>query len=319
MTHPVICLMGPTASGKTGLGVALARALDGEVVSVDSALVYRGMDIGTAKPDAEERQGVPHHLMDLIDPAESYSANDFRDDALAAIEAIQARGRQPILVGGTMLYFRVLLSPMADLPRADPALRATLTREGERDGWPALHQRLVALDPEAAAAIHPHNRQRLIRALEVCHLTSEPISRLWRADQPMLPPGEVAASFPWPVIQVAVRPQERAVLHARIEQRFDQMLTAGLAQEVKALMQRGDLTTEHPSVRCVGYRQMWDYLAGETDWATMRERGLAATRQLAKRQLTWLRGWRNLSGFDTLSPCLTERVLEHLEPLRKQQ
>ncbi len=319
MTLPVICLMGPTASGKTGLGVALARELDGEVVSVDSALVYRGMDIGTAKPDAEERQGVPHHLMDLIDPAESYSANDFRDDALSSIEAIQARGRQPILVGGTMLYFRVLLSPMADLPRADPALRAELSQEGERTGWPAMHQRLTTLDPEAAAAIHPHNRQRLIRALEVCLLTGEPISRLWRADQPMLAPGEMAAGFPWPVIQMAVRPEERAVLHARIQQRFDQMLTAGLEREVSALKRRGDLTTEHPSVRCVGYRQMWDYLAGETDWATMRERGLAATRQLAKRQLTWLRGWRNLSGFDTLSPCLTERVLEHLEPLRKQQ
>ncbi|MEX0584596.1 MAG: tRNA (adenosine(37)-N6)-dimethylallyltransferase MiaA [Natronospirillum sp.] len=314
MSRPVICLMGPTAAGKTGLGVALARALNGEVISVDSALVYRGMNIGTAKPLAEERQGVPHHLLDIIDPAERYSAEAFHADALACIQDLQARDKTPILVGGTMLYFRALLSPMATLPAADAALRSQLSQRAEAEGLPALHAALARIDPVAAAAIHPHNRQRLLRALEVYELTGRPISDLWQNDQPMLPAGDVCADFPWPVLQLAVRPERRADLHARIAQRFDQMLSQGFADEVAALRARGDLSLDHtPAMRCVGYRQMWQHLAGEVDWETMRAQGLAATRQLAKRQLTWLRGWRNLTAFDTLSAGLTERVLNYIE------
>lgn len=313
MAAPIICLMGPTASGKTSLGVKLAQRFNGEVISVDSALVYRGMDIGTAKPDAEERQGIPHHLLDILDPAETYSASAFRDDAMALITDVQRRGRIPILVGGTMLYFRALLTPMADLPSADPTLRDELTRRGEAQGWPALHAELQACDPVAAREIHPHNRQRLIRALEVYALSGRPISSLWRQDAPMLPPGEVSPDFPWPVVQLAVRPEQRADLHQRIEQRFDQMLAQDFAAEVRALYARSDLTTEHPAVRCVGYRQMWAWLDGEIDWNTMRDRGLAATRQLAKRQLTWLRGWRNLATFDTLCPDLHDRVSLYVE------
>lgn len=313
MASPIICLMGPTASGKTSLGVELAQRFNGEVISVDSALVYRGMDIGTAKPDATERQGIPHHLMDILDPAETYSASAFRDDAMALIAEVQGRGHLPVLVGGTMLYFRALLTPMANLPAADPALRDELTRRGETLGWPALHAQLQACDPMAAREIHPHNRQRLIRALEVHALSGQRISSLWQQYTPMLPPGEVSPDFPWPVIQLTVRPEQRADLHRRIEQRFDQMLAQNFAAEVRALHDRGDLTKEHPAVRCVGYRQMWAWLDGEIDWSTMRERGLAATRQLAKRQLTWLRGWQNLATFDTLCPDLHDRVSSHVE------
>lgn len=310
MTLPVICLMGPTASGKTGLGVALAQALEGEIVSVDSALVYRQMNIGTAKPDLEERAGVPHHLIDILDPAESYSAQDFRDDALPLIAAIRQRGRIPILVGGTMLYFRILLSPMAHLPPADPDLRAELDEQYRTQGPAALHGELQRLDPEAAAAIHPHNRQRLIRALEVCRLTGQPMTALWQRDQLLPPAGTVSADFPGPAIQLAVAPRERKTLHARIEERFDQMLAAGFEDEVRAFYERGDLTAEHASMRCVGYRQMWDYLSGQLAWNAMRERGIIATRQLAKRQLTWLRGWRNVQYFDTLAPDLVRQVLD---------
>ncbi|MFY0665041.1 MAG: tRNA (adenosine(37)-N6)-dimethylallyltransferase MiaA [Natronospirillum sp.] len=310
---PIICLMGPTASGKTGLAVELAKRLDGEVISVDSALVYRGMDIGTAKPTAEEQRGIPHHLLDIIDPIESYSVSAFRDDAMALVADIMARGKQPILAGGTMLYFRGLLSDLAQLPAAQPELRAELEARGENEGWSALHAELERLDPEAAAGIHANNRQRLVRALEVCLSTGQPMSALWREKTPMLPSGEVSPQFPWAVVQLAVQPEERATLHARIEQRFDQMLAHGFEQEVRQLFERGDLDVNHTSIRCVGYRQMWEYIAQNITWADMRAQGLAATRQLAKRQLTWLRGWRNLTSFDTLSPNLTTDVLKCLE------
>lgn len=309
----IICLMGPTASGKTGLAVELAKRLDGEVISVDSALVYRGMDVGTAKPTAEEQQGIPHHLLDIIDPIESYSVSAFRDDAMALIADIVARGKQPILAGGTMLYFRGLLSDLAQLPAAQPELRAELEARGEKEGWSVLHAELEHLDPEAAAGIHANNRQRLVRALEVCLSTGQPMSALWREKTPMLPAGDVSPHFPWPVLQLAVQPVERATLHARIEQRFDQMLAHGFEQEVRQLFERGDLDVNHTSIRCVGYRQMWEYIAQNITWADMRAQGLAATRQLAKRQLTWLRGWRNLTSFDTLSPNLTTDVLKCLE------
>ncbi|WP_205849143.1 tRNA (adenosine(37)-N6)-dimethylallyltransferase MiaA [Natronospirillum operosum] len=312
MTAPVICLLGPTAAGKTALGVEIAQALNGEVISVDSALIYRGMDIGTAKPTRAEQAGIPHHLLDILDPAERYSAQDFRQDALALIDDIRGRGKTPVLVGGTMLYFRVLLAPMARLPAADPEVRAELGRQAATSGLKALHAELAAVDPQAAVAIHPHNRQRLIRALEVYRLTGQPLTRLWQNDTPLPPAGEVAPDFPAPVRQLAVSPLQRADLHQRIEQRFDQMLAAGFEHEVRVLYERGDLTVDHPSVRCVGYRQMWDWLAGELDWDSMRERGIVVTRQLAKRQLTWLRGWRNLQHFDTLAPDLTERVLTSL-------
>lgn len=313
LMKPIICLMGPTASGKTGLAVELAKRLDGEVISVDSALVYRGMDIGTAKPTVEEQQGIPHHLLDVIDPVESYSVSAFRDDAMALIADILARGKQPILAGGTMLYFRGLLSDLAQLPAAQPELRAQLEARGEQEGWAALHAELAQLDPEAAAGVHPNNRQRVVRALEVCLSMGRPMSELWRAKTPMLPAGEVSPEFPWPVVQLAVLPEERAILHARIEQRFDQMLAQGFEHEVRQLFERGDLDVNHTSIRCVGYRQMWDYIAQQTSWTEMRQQGLAATRQLAKRQLTWLRGWRNLTSFDTLSPNLTTDVLKCLE------
>ncbi|MCH8550706.1 MAG: tRNA (adenosine(37)-N6)-dimethylallyltransferase MiaA [Natronospirillum sp.] len=310
MTLPVICLMGPTASGKTGLSIELAQALNGEIVSVDSALIYRQMNIGTAKPDLHERAGVPHHLIDILDPVESYSAQDFRDDALALIDTIRQRGRTPILVGGTMLYFRILLSPMAHLPPADPNLRAELDAQFRTQGPTALHGELQRLDSEAAAAIHPHNRQRLIRAVEVCRLTGQPMTALWRRDQVLPAAGTVSNDFPGPTIQLAVAPRERKTLHGRIEKRFDRMLASGFEDEVRALYERGDLTAEHASMRCVGYRQMWDYLSGHLPWSAMRERGIIATRQLAKRQLTWLRGWRNVEHFDTLAPDLARQVLE---------
>ncbi|MFC3853913.1 tRNA (adenosine(37)-N6)-dimethylallyltransferase MiaA [Salinispirillum marinum] len=315
---PIICLMGPTASGKTGLAVELAKQLDGEVISVDSALVYRGMDIGTAKPTAKEQQGIPHHLLDIIDPSESYSVSAFRDDAMALIKDITARGKQPILAGGTMLYFRGLLSNLAPLPPAQAELRADLERRGEQKGWASLHAELTRLDPDAAAGIHPNNRQRLVRALEVCLSTGQPLSALWQEKAPMLPAGEVAPDFPWPVAQFAVQPLERTTLHQRIEQRFDAMLAQGFEAEVRALYERGDLHVNHPSIRCVGYRQMWDYISGNLSWDEMRAQGLAATRQLAKRQLTWLRGWRNLTSFDTLSPNLRAEVVARLNEITRQ-
>ncbi len=283
---PVICLMGPTASGKTALAIALVKHLQhAELISVDSALVYKGMSIGTAKPTAAELSQAPHFLLDIRDPADSYSAADFREDALALIAQIQQRGNIPILVGGTMLYFKALLHGISELPAADPAVRAQLEAEAAAHGWAYLHQQLSEVDPVSAQRIHPNDPQRINRALEVYRLTGRSMTEL-TAQKPL--------PFPYQVHQFAIAPTERAVLHQRIEQRFLAMLAQGFEQEVAALYQRGDLHPDLPSIRCVGYRQMWDYLAGNSSYDEMIAQGVAATRQLAKRQLTWLRSWPDL-------------------------
>ncbi|MDX1604559.1 MAG: tRNA (adenosine(37)-N6)-dimethylallyltransferase MiaA [Candidatus Competibacterales bacterium] len=277
---PALFLMGPTAAGKTELALALAERLPVGLISVDSAMVYRGLDIGTAKPDAATRARVPHRLIDILDPAERYSAARFRDDALREMAAIWDSGRLPLLVGGTLLYFRALAEGLSPLPEADPQLRARLDAERQRLGSAALHARLARIDPTAAARIHPNDPQRIQRALEVHALTGQPLSRLQeRQPEP----------FPYRVIRVIVAPAQRATLHARIEQRFERMLAQGFVEEVAGLRARGDLDPTLPALRTVGYRQVWRYLAGETNRATMRQEVLSATRQLAKRQLTWLR------------------------------
>ncbi len=297
MNKPVvICLMGPTASGKTALALEIARHYPCEIISVDSALVYRGMDIGTAKPSAAELAQVPHHLIDILDPAEAYSAADFRRDALRLIGDIRARGRVPLLVGGTMLYFRVLLEGIADMPPANPVVREAIAGEAARLGWPALHAELARVDPITAAKIHPQHSQRIQRALEVFRSTGRPMSA-FHAEGQAAQSRRAAEdeSFNW--VQLAVAPLERRVLHERIAQRFDAMLVAGFVDEVAALRRRGDLHPDLPSMRAVGYRQVWEYLAGNSTYDEMREKGIAATRQLAKRQLTWLRSWPDLCWF----------------------
>ncbi|HCU65220.1 MAG TPA: tRNA (adenosine(37)-N6)-dimethylallyltransferase MiaA [Rheinheimera sp.] len=286
MTTPVIFLMGPTASGKTALAFDLVREFNAEIISVDSALIYRGMDIGTAKPTPEELATAPHRLIDILDPAQAYSAADFRTDALAHIAQIQQKGKVPLLVGGTMLYFKALLEGISPLPEADPEIRAKLEQQAAVQGWQALHQQLAEVDPVSAARIHPNDPQRINRALEV-YLASGRSLTDWTTEK-----GE---AFPYPVKQFAIAPTDRAVLHQRIEMRFMQMLAQGFEQEVQLLKQRGDLHADLPSMRCVGYRQMWDYLDGLVSYDEMVYRGVAATRQLAKRQLTWLRSWQELN------------------------
>ena len=272
----LLCVMGPTAAGKTDFAVALARHLEGELVSVDSALVYRGLEIGAAKPD------YPHHLIGLRDPSEPYNAAQFARDATGAIEAIRARGRLPILVGGTMLYFKALLEGLGDIPASDPAVRASIEAEAAERGWPAMHGDLLRVDPVLAGRVHPNHSQRIGRGLEVWRMTGKPLSE-WQSEQ--------AAALPMRSLSLVICPEERRVLHTRIAQRFDTMLDAGLLDEVAALWARGDLSENLPAVRAVGYRQLWQHLAGELSFAEARERAIAATRQLAKRQLTWLRGW----------------------------
>lgn len=288
-TGPMVLLMGPTASGKTELALALAERLPLEIVSVDSALVYRGLDIGTAKPSAAERGRVPHHLIDIAEPEENYSAGRFRADALACIEAIHARGRIPLLTGGTMLYFRVLLDGIAPMPPADPGVRRELEAETEARGLAALHAELSRVDAAAAARIHAHDPQRIQRALEVWRLTGRPISE-WQADRQPL-----AA----PTLQLCVAPGDRQRLHDRIERRFHTMLAAGLVDEVERLRARPGMHADLPSMRAVGYRQVWQYLAGDIDNGSMIERAVVATRQLAKRQFTWLRRFEAAHWFES--------------------
>lgn len=276
-----VCLTGPTACGKSALALALAERFPIEIVSMDSALVYRGMDIGTAKPAVDVRTSLPHHLIDILDPADTYSAGRFRSDALDAIAAIEARGRLPLVVGGTLLYLRALRGGLAPLPGRDAAVREALDAEAAAAGWPALHRRLESVDPEAAARIAPNDRQRIQRALEVHALTGQPMTALQASTDPPDSPS---------ILTFALAPAERAELAARIERRFDAMVEAGFIAEVRRLRARGDLGPGKPSMRCVGYRQIWGYLDGEYDWPEARSRALAATRQLAKRQITWLRG-----------------------------
>lgn len=306
---PAIFLMGPTASGKTDLALALARVLPCELISVDSALVYRGMDIGTAKPDRATLEAFPHHLVDIRDPAEAYSAADFRHDALAAMADITARGRIPLLVGGTMLYYKALLEGLADMPGADAEVRAELEARAERDGLAALHAELQAVDPHSAARIHPNDPQRLVRALEVFRVSGVTMTQL-RAQQ-----SEAASQdggLPYTVVQLAIAPAQRQVLHERIAKRFDLMLEQGFVAEVERLHRRGDLHGEMPSIRAVGYRQVWDHLEGRLDAAQMRERGIIATRQLAKRQFTWLRSWENVHWLDSLDCDNLPRALKYM-------
>lgn len=278
---PAIFLMGPTASGKTGLAVELRRRFPVDIISVDSALVYRGMDIGTAKPDAKTLQLAPHALIDIRDPAESYSAAEFREDALAAMADSSGHGRVPLLTGGTMLYFKALSGGLASLPPASPELRESLERQARELGWAALHRRLAELDPPIARRIHPNDPQRIQRALEVIELTGRRMSDLQREQQ--------EERLAWRVLRIVACPRSRAELHRRIERRFRQMVADGFLEEVRALRERGDLHRELPSMRCVGYRQAWSFLEGEIELGEMVRKAVAATRQLAKRQITWLR------------------------------
>ena len=297
---PAIFLMGPTASGKTAVAVELVRHLPCEIISVDSALVYRGMDIGTAKPDALTLTQAPHHLIDLIAPTESYSAAQFCRDARCLMAEITARGKIPLLVGGTMLYFNALLHGLSELPQADAGLRAQLDEKARRLGWSALHVELARLDPVTAARLEPTDAQRIQRALEICLLTGRAMSAL------IARPAK--SDLPYRIIQIALEPGERAVLHQRIRERFDAMLAGGLVDEVRHLRLNHPLTPSLPAMRCVGYRQVWQYLDGEFNIETLREKTLAATRQLAKRQLTWLRGMKELRRFDCLSADLSVQV-----------
>lgn len=306
---PAIFLMGPTASGKTALAVGLVERFPVEIISVDSALVYRDMDIGTAKPDAATLARAPHHLLDIRDPTETYSAAAFCDDARRLMADITARGRVPLLVGGTMLYFRALLQGLDDLPRADAALRKELEGEAAARGWPALHAELATVDPATAARLAPNDSQRIGRALEIFRLTGTPMSALL---------DRVQSELPYRVLQLALIPSDRAVLHQRIATRFDAMLAEGLVDEVESLRRRYALHVDLPSMRAVGYRQAWVYLDGEIDLKGLREQGIAATRQLAKRQLTWLRSWPGAVELDCLADNLdaqaTDLVARHLRP-----
>lgn len=311
---PAIFLMGPTAAGKTDLAIELTRVLPCELISVDSALVYRGMDIGTAKPSKALLDKFPHRLIDILDPSQSYSAADFRSDALSAMADITARGKIPLLVGGTMLYFKALLHGLADMPAADPEVRAQLEAEAASKGWQALHDELAAIDPVSAARIHPNDPQRLSRALEVYRVSG--LSMTAHREQQSAQSTEAAASgrhqLPYTVANLAIAPLDRKVLHDRIAQRFTQMLDQGFVEEVVALRSRGDLHSNLPSIRAVGYRQVWDHLDGKLTRDEMQERGIIATRQLAKRQFTWLRSWEDLHWLDSLACDNLPRALKYL-------
>ena len=303
---PLICIVGPTAAGKSDIALDLAQQLGGELVSVDSALVYRGMDIGSAKPSVAERARVRHWLIDVREPDQPYSAADFVDDAEAAIADIEARGRLPLLVGGTMLYLRALLQGLSELPSSDPALRAQLAIELAERGATELHGELAAIDPAAAARIHPNDPQRLLRALEVYRQTGTPISVLQQAWRAAPRRGGVL---------IALAPADRSVLHERIARRFDAMLEAGFLDEVRALMQRPGMHADLPSMRAVGYRQAWGHLAGDYDLARCRELAIYATRQLAKRQLTWLRGSAGVEWFDPTEPAAAGAIFDRVKRL----
>lgn len=299
-----LLIMGPTASGKTDLACALADSRACDLISVDSALIYRGMNIGSAKPDPDTLSAYPHALVDIRDPAESYSAARFRSDALALIAASHARGRLPVLVGGTMLYYKVLLEGIADIPETLPAVREQVQQQAQQHGWPALHAELGKVDPATAARLHPNHSQRIARALEVFLQTGTPLSALQQQ--------QASEPLPFRPLQLALMP-ERQILHQRIEARFDAMLAQGFIEEVQALYQRGDLHLDLPSMRAVGYRQIWQYLAGELNLDQARAAGIAATRQLAKRQLTWLRSWPGVFSLPTEEPFSATCVLAQVQ------
>jgi tRNA dimethylallyltransferase len=308
-----VAIMGPTASGKTAAALAIARERPVEIISVDSALVYREMDIGTAKPNPDELAGVPHHLIDIIEPTEAYSVAQFRDDTLRLVAEISARGKLPLLVGGTMMYFKGLTDGLDDLPTADADVRAAIEAEAARIGWPGMHAKLRALDPATAERLAPNDAQRINRALEIIELTGKPMSELLARREKQ--------ELPFELVSFALEPSDRAVLHGRIALRFDQMLGArddqGLVAEVARLRARGDLSPSLPSMRCVGYRQAWDYLEGKIDRAALRETGIIATRQLAKRQLTWLRSMPDRIVIDCLGHDPAAVMVERLAALTK--
>lgn len=297
-----IFLMGPTASGKTDLAIQLRQHLPIEVISVDSALIYRGMDIGTAKPSKAELALAPHRLIDICDPAESYSAANFRTDALREMQEISAQGKIPLLVGGTMLYYKALLEGLSPLPSADEKVRSEIEAKAALIGWGGLHQELSKIDPISAQRINPNDSQRINRALEVFYLTGKTLTELT---------AQKGEALPYDILQFAIAPEQREVLHLRIEQRFHKMIELGFQQEVEKLYRRADLNENLPSIRCVGYRQMWEYLRGDYDHDEMVFRGICATRQLAKRQITWLRGWTSpIQWLDSLQPAQAlEKVL----------
>ncbi|MDK9724576.1 MAG: tRNA (adenosine(37)-N6)-dimethylallyltransferase MiaA [Sterolibacteriaceae bacterium MAG5] len=297
--------MGPTASGKTALAMALADRFPVELVSVDSAQVFRDMDIGTAKPDRATLAQYPHHLIDLISPEERYSAARFRDDALRVMAEITARGKVPLLVGGTMLYFKALREGLADLPQADAALRAEIEAEAVRHGWPVLHAELARLDPATAQRLAPNDSQRIQRAVEVLRLTGQTLGEFFAR--------QAGASVPYRLLSIALLPSDRSVLHERIARRFDEMLAAGLVAEVESLRIRYNLAPELPSMRCVGYRQVWEMLAGRIPQAELRNRGVFATRQFAKRQLTWLKSTRELVVYDCLDAVSEAKIATDVE------
>ena len=297
-----IFLMGPTASGKTDLAIKLRQQLPVEVISVDSALIYRGMDIGTANPSKAELALAPHRLIDICDPAESYSAANFRTDALREMQEISAQGKIPLLVGGTMLYYKALLEGLSPLPSADEKVRSEIEEKAALIGWGELHQELSKIDPISAQRINPNDSQRINRALEVFYLTGKTLTELT---------AQKGETLPYDILQFAIAPEQREVLHLRIEQRFHKMIELGFQQEVEKLYRRPDLNENLPSIRCVGYRQMWEYLRGDYDHDEMVFRGICATRQLAKRQITWLRGWTSpIQWLDSLQPAQAlEKVL----------
>ena len=304
--NPVIFLMGPTASGKTGAAVEIFKRLPIELISVDSALVYRDMNIGTAKPDAATLKQAPHHLIDVIDPTEAYSAAQFRADALRFMADITARGKIPVLVGGTMLYFKALQGGLGDLPEADAAVRAALDKEALQYGWPAMHAKLAQIDPETAARLQKADAQRIQRALEIYEVSGKTMTQLF-AEQ-------ISTALPYRLLKLALVPSDRSVLHQRIAMRFDQMLQDGFIDEVKALRNKyPTLHADLPAMRCVGYRQALQYLDGAITKTELREKGIAATRQLAKRQLTWLRGMDDTVELDCLEPSMHERVYKSIQ------
>jgi len=299
-----IVLMGPTASGKTDLAIKLCQHLPCDIISVDSALVYKGMDIGTAKPTEEELAQAPHRLINILDPLEVYSAADFCRDAFEQIKQIQSKGRIPLLVGGTMLYFKSLLEGISPLPAADEQVRSEIEAQAKKLGWQVLHDELLTVDPVSAERIHPNDPQRLMRALEVYRLSGQSLTDLSQVKGPCLT-GNIA--------RFAIAPKDRTVLHQRIERRFHTMIDSGFEQEVRRLYERGDLHLGLPSMRCVGYRQMWEYIDGKLDYDEMIFRGIVATRQLSKKQLTWLRAWDNLIHLDPLAKNNYINVMEHIE------
>lgn len=302
----VVAIVGPTASGKTAAALAVARHIPAEIISMDSALVYRGMDIGTAKPSQEEQSAVPHHLIDMVDPRDSYSVAQFRNDALRLIDDIHARGKLPLIVGGTMLYFKGLVDGLSALPAADPAVREKLDEQAAEIGWHGMHAELQKRDPETAARLEPNDAQRVQRALEIIILSGKPMSTLL-AEQEVV-------SLPFDLLTISLEPSDRKALHDRIATRFDLMLSGGgLLDEVKALRQRDDLHLGLPSIRCVGYRQAWHYLDGDDDLVIFREKGIAATRQLAKRQLTWLRSMPDRIVIDCFDPDMQAKVLAMIQ------